>query len=278
MKTPDHSVFRQMKRGVGAGMSGWRGDFLLAMKKPIRQAMELELPVSSVVKRFIVHVIGGDRCVHVEDLLGGLRLIPLDKNPGVRPIGCGEPLLKLVRGAWHRYLAPAIPKAFLPFQFACSLPAGIEALGRDILLEHEEATKVGHHQIFIKRDAKNFYNELDRLAVVHVLKATLDPYFAQYIARVLGVPTVYTLFDAGAIADPSSEQGLLELSTVSGVVQGDVLGFLIGCAVAADAARAWSVTLKSAFPHLRAAFLSVGGKPGRCASSRKTPGDGHSRV
>ena len=185
-----------------------------------------------------------------EDLLGGLRLIPLDKNPGVRPIGCGEPLLKLVRGAWHRYLAPAIPKAFLPFQFACSLPAGIEALGRDILLEHEEATKVGHHQIFIKRDARNFYNELDRAFIIRVLKS-LDPFFAQYIARVLGTPTVYTLFEAGEIADPASERGLLEFSTVSGVVQGDVLGFLIGCAVAADAARAWSLTLASAFPRLR---------------------------
>ena len=90
--------------------------------------------------------------------------------------------MKLVQGVWQTVLADEAEKAFRPVQFACGIPAGGEALGRELQIELEDERATGNS--INKYDARNFYNLLDRGHVVNVV-ARVDPFFAWYMARML---------------------------------------------------------------------------------------------
>ena len=70
-------------------------------------------------------------------------------------------------------------------------------------------------------------------------------FFAWYMARMLEEPTVYT------IATSEADAGWVDLRTVVGVVQGNVIAYLVGCLVAADAEHEWTRQMLNAFPHLQ---------------------------
>ena len=55
------------------------------------------------------------------------RLIPLDKDPGVRPIGIGEVARRIVSNATITLLKPDLIKATAPLQTCAGLKGGIEA-------------------------------------------------------------------------------------------------------------------------------------------------------
>ena len=55
------------------------------------------------------------------------RLIPLDKNPGVRPIGIGEVLRRIIGKAVSTFLKPDIIDAVGPLQLAAGQDGGCEA-------------------------------------------------------------------------------------------------------------------------------------------------------
>ena len=189
---------------------------------------------------FVSAVIQG-RARQLESLLDGLRLIPLDKRPGVRPIGCGEPLMKVVQGVWQTVLAEEVEDQFRPVQFACGIPAGSEALGRELQIELEDERAKDNS--INKYDARNYYNLLNREHVVRVVAKT-DPFFAWYLARIFEEPSVYT------VATTEAEAGWMDLPTITGVVQGNVIAYLVGCLVAADAEHEWTRQMLSAFPFL----------------------------
>ena len=63
---------------------------------------------------------------HMQAFVAG-RLIPLDKSPGVRPIGIGEVLRRIVSSATMTMLKPELVAATAPLQTCAGLTGGIEA-------------------------------------------------------------------------------------------------------------------------------------------------------
>ena len=99
----------------------------------------------------------------------GCRLIPLDKgadkwgNPGVRPIGIGEILRRLVGKVVVAHLREDIINAAGPLQTCAGLKAGIEASIHAMRAIFEEDGTEG----ILLVDAENAFNELNRSAALH---------------------------------------------------------------------------------------------------------------
>ena len=55
------------------------------------------------------------------------RLIPLDKNPGLRPIGIGECIRRIMGKAVTNFLRPEIINSVGPLQLAAGMEGGCEA-------------------------------------------------------------------------------------------------------------------------------------------------------
>ena len=63
---------------------------------------------------------------HLQAYIAG-RLIPLDKNPGVRPIGVGEVLRRIIGKAITNVLKPDLIRSTSPIQVCGGLAGGVEA-------------------------------------------------------------------------------------------------------------------------------------------------------
>ena len=55
------------------------------------------------------------------------RLIPLDKNPGVRPVGVGEVLRRIVGKSITTSLKPELIESTGPIQMCAGIKGGVEA-------------------------------------------------------------------------------------------------------------------------------------------------------
>ena len=91
------------------------------------------------------------------------RLIPLDKNPGVRPIGVGEVLRRIIGKCVGWVLKEDIQLAAGPLQTATGLQSGAEAAIHSMktIFESDETDAV------ILVDASNAFNSLNRQAALH---------------------------------------------------------------------------------------------------------------
>ncbi len=110
------------------------------------------------------------------------RLVPLDKgatddgNPGVRPVGVGEVLRRLVGKLLLRVIKDDITSAAGPLQTCTGIRSGIEAaihVMREVF-EDEETEAV------LMVDAENAFNNLNRKAALQNIKE-LCPLFHQYL-------------------------------------------------------------------------------------------------
>ena len=91
------------------------------------------------------------------------RLIPLDKSPGVRPIGVGEVLRRIVGKCVGWVVKDDVQQAAGPLQTATGLQSGAEAAIHSMreMFESEETDAV------ILIDASNAFNSLNRQAALH---------------------------------------------------------------------------------------------------------------
>ena len=94
------------------------------------------------------------------------RLIPLDKNPGLRPIGIGEVLRRLTGKAILDILKPDIQQYAGCKQLCAGQMGGIEAgiHAANILFEDDKS------QGIIQIDASNAFNSLNRQMMLHNLQ------------------------------------------------------------------------------------------------------------
>ncbi len=85
------------------------------------------------------------------------RLIPLDKCPGIRPIGIGEIPRRIIAKAICRHLRPDIQSAAGPLQLCAGQQAGCEAAIHAIhqLFQTEDCEEV------LLVDADNAFNRLN---------------------------------------------------------------------------------------------------------------------
>ena len=112
------------------------------------------------------------------------RLIPLNKNPGVRPIGVGEVLRRIVGKSIAWVLKDDIQEAAGPLQTATGLQGGAEAAihSMKIIFEQEDTEAV------ILIDASNAFNSLNRQVALHNVQV-LCPNFSTVLINTYRIPS-----------------------------------------------------------------------------------------
>ena len=135
------------------------------------------------------------------------RLIPLEKSPsGIRPIGIGEVLRRIIGKAIVTEIKPEVMESAGSLQLCAGQKAGCEAAAHAMreIFEEEETDAV----LFV--DASNAFNSLNRNALLHNIQY-LCPQIAIYVRNCYKTPS--RLFIAGG----------KELSSSEGTTQGDPL-------------------------------------------------------
>ena len=134
------------------------------------------------------------------------RLIALNKRPGVRPIGVGEVLRRVVAKSILRVVAGEVEDACGPLQKCSGLPAGIEAAVHAMQNIYSRESTEGVLLI----DARNAFNSLNRRVALHNVHVQC-PSLAKILLNSYGSPA--RLFVAGGG----------ELASQEGTTQGDPL-------------------------------------------------------
>ena len=132
------------------------------------------------------------------------RLIPLDKNPGVRPIGIGEVLRRIIGKAIIFTIKPQIMDSAGDLQLCAGQPAGCEAAVHamsEIFMEEET-------DAVLLVDASNAFNSINRKVMLHNIK---------YICPAMAVYT----YNCYSTASRLFVQGGKEISSAEGTTQGD---------------------------------------------------------
>ena len=107
------------------------------------------------------------------------RLIPLEKKPGVRPIGIGEIPRRIVSSATVSLLNPNLIASTAPIQTCAGLSGGIEAAihtMRKIFNDSET-------EAILLVDAKNAFNSMNRQAALHNIHYTC-PELAMFVNNI----------------------------------------------------------------------------------------------
>ena len=104
------------------------------------------------------------------------RLIPLDKSPGVRPIGGGEVLRCIIGKAILTVLKLDILNVTGYQQLCAALESGCEVAVHAVVDHFKEDTSHG----FIQIDASNAFNSINRTLILHNVRI-LFPEIATYI-------------------------------------------------------------------------------------------------
>jgi hypothetical protein len=132
------------------------------------------------------------------------RLIPLDKSPGVRPIGIGEVLRRIIGKSVMSITKSDILEATGYNQLCAGQEAGCEVAVHAIRDLYESEETHG----FIQIDASNAFNSINRNVLLHNIKV-LCPEIATYIINCYIKPA--RLFVSGGV----------EISSKEGTTQGD---------------------------------------------------------
>jgi len=133
------------------------------------------------------------------------RLIPLDKNPGVRPIGIGEVIRRIIGRAMLECTRPDILQAVGNQQLCCGQVAGIE---HAIHALRSQFTKADCQGILLI-DASNAFNSLNRKAALACIKNTC--------------PSIYTALSNSYRQHSSLFVNGRVIMAQEGVTQGDPL-------------------------------------------------------
>ena len=173
---------KAMRTQGGAGPSGINADMmkgLLNTKKHGDQATSLKKAIARLARKLAT-----EYC-HNLDAYTARRLLALEKQPdGMRPIGIGEILNRIIGKCIMQVLRERIRKAAGNLQVCSGHQAGGEAAihaMRDIF-EEENIEAV------ILVDAKNAFNTINREAMLHNIKMKC-PSFSKYVENTYGSPS-----------------------------------------------------------------------------------------
>ena len=176
-----NSIFKAAKKVSGAaGPSGGDASLwhkLLCSKQFKKKPAELCHALAVLSRKLCTEKINPD---YLRGFVAG-RLIPLDKQPGVRPIGIGEIPRRIVSSATVSLLNPELVAATAPLQTCAGLPGGIEAAihaMRKIFNDNET-------EGILLVDAKNAFNAMNREAALHNIQYSC-PALATFVQNIYG--------------------------------------------------------------------------------------------
>ena len=137
------------------------------------------------------------------------RLIPLDKSPGVRPIGVGEVCRRIIGKVIMKYGKDEIRRSVGPLQLCGGFESGCEAAFHAMFSIYEDHETEA--MLFV--DASNAFNQLNREATL-INSRVVCPTLAPAIINTYRNPS--SLYVGGE-----------SISSVEGTTQGDPLGLAI---------------------------------------------------
>ena len=163
------------------------------------------------------------------------RLIPINKCPGVRPIGIGEVPRRIIAKAILRILKKEIEEAAGPLQLCAGQDGGCEAAIHAMkLIFQDEST-----QAALLVDAINAFDSINRHSALHNINVLCPP-LAQVLVNTYRKPIRLFI------------QGSGELSSTEGTTQGDPLAM----AMYAIAITPLMTKLKEKCPNVRQAWYA----------------------
>ena len=187
----------------GMDADGWRK--ILTSKMYGDTGRDLRRALATVIKKMCVEDITDNS---LESLMAS-RLVPLDKNPGLRPIGVGEVLRRIAGKIVMSVTKEDVVNASSRTQM-CGRKAGSEAAIHAMkeLFEREQSEAV------LLVDAANAFNTVNRQVLLHNISITC-PTIATFVRNCYQTPA--RLFVIGGE----------EILSREGTTQGDPLGMAI---------------------------------------------------
>ena len=173
------SIFKAAKKVNGAaGPSGGDADLwqrMLCSKQFKKKPAELCEALADLAKKLNTSEVNPK---YLRAFVAG-RLIPLDKNPGVRPIGIGETIRRIISSATTTLLKPELVSATAPTQTCAGIPGGIEASIHAMREMYDDPNTEG----VLLVDASNAFNALNRKTALRNIQYTC-PEFATFIRNI----------------------------------------------------------------------------------------------
>ena len=137
------------------------------------------------------------------------RLIPLDKNPGVRPIGIGETLRRIVMKAVSWTIKDAAMDAAGSLQVAAGLESGAEAAISAMKQAFDEVDTEGVMLV----DAKNAFNNMNRRVALHNIRV-ICPEAAIFLINIYRQPARLMIRAENEHTEISSHEGTAKVVTL----------------------------------------------------------------
>ena len=134
------------------------------------------------------------------------RLIPLNKNPGVRPIGIGEVPRRIIAKAILKAIGEDVKLAAGPIQTCAGHEAGCEAA----IHAMKEVEQMDETEAMLFVDATNAFNTLNRKAALHNI-SIICPAISTVLENTYTKPVKLFVVGGG------------EISSSEGTTQGDPL-------------------------------------------------------
>ena len=167
-----------------------------------KESKELREKVAILAKRLATTMVDPSSI----EALTACRLIPLNKNPGIRPIGIGEVLRRIIGKSITWVLRDEIQEAAGPLQVATGLNAGAEAAIHAMrTIFAQDSTEA-----VILVDASNAFNSLNRRVALHNIQITCPP-FSTIMINTYRQPSRMIVLGAS------------DISSAEGTTQGDNL-------------------------------------------------------
>ena len=178
------AIYNAAKKTFGSGgptqvdADGWK--HILCSKSYGKSSELLCQSIADMAKRLCTEEVDPGL---LNELLS-CRLIPLDKNPGVRPIGVGEVLRRIIGKAIMKVLKEDIVQASGTLQTCAGIDSGIEAAVHSMATAFQNESA----QAILLVDASNAFNSMNRVRALQTVK-DLCPTFHQYLSNTYQTPT-----------------------------------------------------------------------------------------
>lgn len=201
-----------IKRTKGApGPSGLDGNFFrkICSKKFLKESRALKENIAKLARKLASEPINPAK---LEGYVA-CRLIPLNKNPGIRPIGIGETLRRIIGKTVSWLVKPEAMEAAGPLQVAAGIKSGSEAAVHAMreLFDDDES------EALILVDAKNAFNGMNRYVALHNVR---------YLCPEISLYLINTYRNPSRLIIKSDGSSKCEIASNEGTTQGDNLGMI----------------------------------------------------